>query len=156
MIPAMTSNEQLHDVIGCWRLQLCTFADAAGAISHPFGENPDGLLIYAANGWMSVQIMGLNRPNFTAGVQLGGTEAEIRAAFEGYNAYFGRYEIDTIAGVITHHAVGNLYPNGIGTVRHRFFRLAGDTLTLTTPPMRLGHDAAVGTLVWLRIHNQPH
>ena len=47
---------------------------------YPFGgAQPDGLLIYAANGWMSVQIMRVNRPNFASGIQLGGTDAEIRS-----------------------------------------------------------------------------
>ncbi|MCO5184694.1 MAG: lipocalin-like domain-containing protein [Anaerolineae bacterium] len=156
MTSATVSNVTQVDVVGCWRLQTCTFQAADNTISYPFGAQPDGLLIYAANGWMSVQIMRVNRPNFASGIQLGGTDAEIRVAFEGYNAYFGRYEVDVSAGIITHHAVGNLYPNGIATVRRRFFRLSGDTLTLTTPSMHLGRDAAVGTLIWRRIHNQPH
>jgi hypothetical protein len=138
-------------LIGTWRLEACYFAASSGARQFPFGEEPDGLLIYQPNGWMSVQICAGDRPEFDAGYQLGGTDAEVRAAFEGYNAYYGRYEVDVVAGLIVHRAVGNLYPNGIGTERRRFYNLADDQLILTTPPMRLDSAETIGTIIWQRI-----
>jgi hypothetical protein len=138
-------------LIGCWQLLSCSFEVADGGVTHPFGEKPEGLLIYTQSGWMSVQIMRVNRPEFDAGFQLGGLDAEVRAAFEGYNAYYGRFEVDVAAGLIVHRAVGNLYPNGIGTERRRFYTLDRDQLILKTPPMRLDSAETIGTIIWQRI-----
>ena len=49
-----------------------------------------------------VQLMASDRPLFALGDRLGGSDAEVRAAFEGYHAYFGRYSVDQEAGAVHH------------------------------------------------------
>ncbi|GEM_PF-6774270 len=43
---------------------------------------------------MAVQIMRSDRPAFASGERLEGTQEEIKAAFEGYFAYYGTYEVN--------------------------------------------------------------
>ena len=50
-----------------------------------------------------MQLMASGRPTFKAGDRLGGSDSEVRAAFEGYHAYFGRYSVDHERGVVQHH-----------------------------------------------------
>ena len=47
--------------------------------------------------------MASDRPAFAGSDRLGGTDAEVRSAFEGYHAYFGRFMVDAAAGTVTHH-----------------------------------------------------
>ena len=79
--------------------------------------------------------------------------AVLRAAFEGYTAYFGTYAVDGERGVVVHHVLGSLLPNWVGRelVRHYAFSEGGDQLTLTTPPMGPADAPMVGKLVWGRL-----
>ncbi len=56
------------------------------------------MLIYDASEHVPAQMMRAGRPRFGSGDQLKGTDAEVRAAFEGYLAYFGEYTVDEAAG----------------------------------------------------------
>ena len=56
-----------------------------------------GLLIYDAGGNMSADVMRNDRPLFAANDPGRGTDAEVRAAFDGHASYFGTY---TIAGAV--------------------------------------------------------
>jgi hypothetical protein len=115
------------------------------------GEGATGLLMYNAHGNMSVHLMQANRPVFASGDRLGGTADEIKAAFEGYHAYFGTYEVNERESLIVHHLAGCTFPNWVGSEQQRRYEFDGNRLTLTTPPI-LMHDAlAVGTLVWERV-----
>ncbi len=46
---------------GTWRLQSWENRDEAGAVSHPVGRAPLGLLHYAPDGYMFVHIMRVDR-----------------------------------------------------------------------------------------------
>jgi hypothetical protein len=52
-----------------------------------------------------------------------GTDAEVRAAYEGYVAYFGTYRVDEANSVVTHVVEGSLNPGYTGTDQPRPFTL---------------------------------
>ena len=110
-----------------------------------------GLLIYAATGHMAVQLLRAHRPLFAAGDPYRGTPEEIKAAFEGYIAYFGSYEVNEAEGVVTHHVHGASFPNWIGGDQQRFFAFAGNQLILSTPPILAGTSTMTGVLIWERV-----
>jgi hypothetical protein len=114
------------------------------------GRNVSGVLMYDANGNMSVQIMRRDRPIFASGDQLKGTTEEIRSAFEGFVAYFGTYEINEEEGTVTHHVEGSSFPNWVGTDKKRFFELYGNRLTLSTPPGPFDGEQVTALLIWER------
>jgi hypothetical protein len=64
------------------------------------------------------------------------TPAEEPEFINGYLAYYGKYEVDTRAGAVTHHRQNHLNPKmgGLSVVRH--FGSDGDVLTLTLAPQR--------------------
>jgi hypothetical protein len=140
-----------HRFIGTWRLVSSEFRRSDDTIVYPYGEDAIGLLIYAATGQMAVQLLRAHRPLFAAGDPYRGTPEEIKAAFEGYIAYFGSYEVNEAEGVVTHHVHGASFPNWIGGDQQRFFAFAGNQLILSTPPILAGTSTMTGVLIWERV-----
>ena len=138
-----------HDpFIGTWRLVSAEYRYADGHVVEYLGANPLGVLTYDAFGNMAVQLMRRDRPAFASGDRLGGALNEIKAAFEGYHAYFGTFTVDEKAGIVTHHIQGCSFPNWVGVDQKRFFDLEGNRLNLRTPPLLMHGDQAVGYLIW--------
>ncbi len=77
----------------------------------------------------------------------------MRAAYQGYEAYFSTYEIDAAQCVIRHRVDGGLFPNWTGSVQSRYYKFEGpDRLVLSTEPID-GPSAkrTVVTLMWERL-----
>lgn len=91
------------------------------------------------------------RPAFAINDQMKGTPEEIKAAFEGFIAYFGTYEINEEKGTVIHHVRGSSFPNWVGSDQIRFYEFSGDRLTLRTPPMQAGGITVTSLLIWERI-----
>ena len=136
---------------GTWKLIACEFRSADGHIEFPFGHDALGMIIYDASGNMAVQIIRADLPKFVSGDKYNGTPEEVKAAFEGSLAYFGRYGVDEAAGTLTHHVVGSTFPNWIGSDQKRYFVFSGEHLMLTTPPILMGGVMTTGVLVWERL-----
>jgi hypothetical protein len=131
--------------VGTWKLVSSEYRCADGERLKLYDA---GILMYDAQGNMSVQLMQHNRPAFAKSDRLSGTPEEIRAAFQGYQAYYGTYTIDEGPRTVTHHLVGSLLPNWVGVDQVRYLDLEGERLTLRTPPLSLRGKDAVGYLVW--------
>lgn len=141
-------SEQL---VGTWRLISRETRGPEGNVSHAYAEQPVGQLMYDAKGNMSVAFMRRGRPKFAGSDKFQGTPAEIRAAFDGFQAYFGTYEVDEAKQTVMHHIVGSLFPNWEGTSQTRLVELSGNRLTLSTPPMTEVGMTVLAVLVWERI-----
>jgi hypothetical protein len=125
---------------GAWRLISYSATGPDGTTVHPFGPAAQGRLIYEAGGRMAVQ---LGRPDPTA--------AEMRNALDRYVAYYGTYTVDVAQGIVSHHLEASLNPAWAGGDQVRYFKIDGDRLTLSTPPMPIAGAERVGTLVWERL-----
>ena len=108
------------------------------------------MLIYDGNGHFSGQIMARERPGFAAGNLLKGSDAEVRAAFEGYVAYYGLYDGNESTGLMTHHVQGSFFPNWTGDVQTRRFEFVGAKLRLATLPIKGSRADLTVVLVWER------
>lgn len=137
-------------LVGVWKLVASEFKRSDGEIAYPYGKNAVGMLIYDVSGNMSVQFMRPDRPFFVSGDLREGTPAEINAAFNGYVAYFGKYEVDAEEGTITHCIKGSLFPNWAGQNQKRFFELCDNRLTLKAVPIRAEGAMITSILVWER------
>lgn len=137
-------RETVRDrIVGTWTLLSYGFRVSDGEILLPFGEDVVGILRYGADGTMEAQLMRRGRARFGSGDHFGGTDEEVREAFEGYFAYFGRYEIDEMMGTVTHHVDGSLLPNWVGTDQVRAYEFSGDRLIL-----RSEEDNSTGYFIW--------
>ncbi len=137
--------------IGIWQLVSYEFRLLDGQEVFPYGRDAVGILMYSAGGHMCVQIMRPHRLDFASGDRLVGTAEEIKSAYEGYAAYYGTYEVNQEEGFVIHQVEGNLFPNWVGVDQKRFFELSDDTLTLSTPEVRLGGQQIKGVLHWKRV-----
>ena len=116
--------------IGAWKLVAVEDRLPGGEIAYPYGSRPAGLLTYDESGRMSVQIMRRDRrPLSSDNWDETGAE-EVRAAVEGFTAFFGRYEVDEVQKTVTHIVEGHLLPNSVGKELKRNYEFSGDRLIL--------------------------
>ena len=135
---------------GSWRLLECYGKWSDGRISHPYGEQPTGQLMYDGHGSFSGQIAASGRPVFRSGNLLKGTDEEIKKAFEGYIAYYGTYEVDEANSQVVHRVESSWFPNWIGDVQTRNYEFEGEKLRLNTQPIKGAKADLTVTLLWER------
>lgn len=142
----------MRGFVGSWRLVASVFWRGEEVV-YPLGERAEGRIWYDGAGNMGAQLMRRERAGLRAGDETVEGAAVLRAAFEGYTAYFGGYVVDEGRGVVVHQVVGSLLPNWVGRelVRHYQFSADGNVLTLTTPSMGPADALMVGQLVWERL-----
>jgi lipocalin-like protein len=150
----MRSSDELDwPFIGTWRLVSYESWDEAGGVEYPLGREVVGQLMYDAEGNMSALVAGANAPPFASGDVGGGTDAEVRAAFDGFFAYFGTYSFNLSAGTIIHHVRSASFPNWTGTEQVRYFKAEGQRLVLSTP-ISEGSRRLTVILIWERARDR--
>ncbi len=149
--PPLTEAE----LVGAWRLADYYTRDAEGGIGHPLGRDALGLLVYSADGHMAGGLMRAGRKAFgrprAEAVDRGGTDDEVRQAFDGYFGYAGRFRFDEATSTVHHQVEICSTPgwDGRETVR-TVVRNPDRSLTYITPPRV--HEAIEqrAFLVWRR------
>lgn len=136
MLPTATAG-----IVGTWR--LVTFEDVEdGKIIRRFGEKPNGLFVYTADGHVIIQISNPANPAcISQGKKtLPGRKDDIalpvcnpqqfESLLDGTVAYWGTYTVDLAKGVVTHNVIADVANGYAGTAQPRQFRLDGDRLVL--------------------------
>ena len=142
--------------MGAWRLEQIAVMGPQGPEVDPFyGSSSEGLLIYDAAGWFSVQIAGQNRPPL--GVPDSRPEKTDTArqvlkaqALDSYYAYYGTWNFDEARSTVTHHAKGALYPAERDSTYPQHVEVHGGTMTFTRSQGTADHHT-VQTKVWERL-----
>jgi hypothetical protein len=128
--PLRAANE-VESLVGTWRVERIIDTDVAGKVSYPYGEHPKGYVVYDSIGHVHVQVMRTPAAKpFASGDDAKGTNDEVRAAYQGYAAYFGTYRVDLKKGLVVHQVEGSLMPSYTGTDQPRPFRIDHDVLTI--------------------------
>ena len=124
----MISKEDLQ---GTWQLESWTIGYSdRDDFTYPYGEDPQGLLLYTNDGWMSASIARHERAPLPEGVSFRKIPDELRAdAFASYFHYAGRYRV--VDGDVIHYVSQSLNPNFPGTEQVRHAELDGQTLVLS-------------------------
>jgi lipocalin-like protein len=117
-------------LVGVWSLVAYTDEHENADETQPFGPNPQGFLLYTADGFVSAQLMRPGRPAFYSSDWHHGTPEEYRASGSGYIAYCGTYEVDEEKATVTHIPSVSLLPNLIDGRQCRSIDLQGDLLVL--------------------------
>jgi Lipocalin-like domain len=142
--------QMVRQLAGVWRLVSSEFKTSSGKVIYPLGEDALGLASFTESGYMSAQLMRQGRPAFASGDQASGTPEEIRAALQGYVAYYGQCEVDVEQQTLTTHVEGSMYPNWVGGEQVRFYELSDTQLILKTSPIAFGDEEFTGVLTWER------
>jgi hypothetical protein len=103
---------------GAWRLAWLEEPDAKGEIHR---IDCTGMLVFTRDGHMSVQVM-QTKP------QAPSQAAAVQYAQGGYEASFGRYQLDERARTLTFHVEGALVRTLVGKDLVRSFELTGNQL----------------------------
>jgi hypothetical protein len=136
---------------GSWRLERWDAVDDEGSVMLPFGERPEGILVYQPDGTMITTIAPAGRPRVSSSDPLqGGPDTERRRTAETFIAYAGTWEMS--GDDVVHDVAISLYPNWVGSRQVRHVRLLdeGARLELSTDPFLLDGRRAVQRLVWRR------
>lgn len=143
-----------NPLVGTWKLVSIDERDANGRQVVPldYGPEPIGLLMYDATGHMSAQAMRRGRARLPATDDVHqATPEQAKAAFVGYNGYFGTYSIDERQRLVIHHVEGSMIPNWEGSAQRRRFTIAGDKLILEPPEFQAAGQQRVRRLTWQRV-----
>ncbi len=120
---ALTGARRLHDYI---------LVDADGNKRRPFRDGSTGLLIYTANGFMSVATMMID-------------DETGETALLSYHGPFDLYE-----DRVVHHIEISNDAALVGRDNVRYPALEGDILTLTARPSLFGGEGTEAAIVWRR------
>jgi len=132
-------------LVGTWRLVTYETDERGGKRGRPYADAV-GRLAYDENGNMSGQVMRPGRAHVEVGE--GGAQ-QIRAAYLGYIAYFGTYEVAPDGGFVVHHVLGALNPAWVGGQQVRRLRFDGERLILSADVPKNG-QTVTHTLTWER------
>lgn len=132
-------------LVGSWRLVSYETRDPANRVGRPYGAAV-GRLTYDDRGQMSGQVMRPDRARVEIGV---GNAQSVRAAYIGYIAYFGSYEVSPDGTSVVHRVEGALNPEWVGGEQVRKLRFDGDRLVLSADVRKSG-AIVTHTLTWER------
>lgn len=139
-----------HDLLGAWQLESWTIGYSNSEdFTSPYGEEPQGLLLYTDDGWMSASICRSERSRLPDDVPFRTLPESLQAsAFLSYFHYAGRYRV--IDGDVIHYVSQSLNPNFPGTEQLRHAELDGHTLVLSGKD-QAGEVTRFHSLVWHKI-----
>lgn len=116
-----TAGEGIRDqLIGAWRL---AWLETQGPDGKPHKAERVGTLLYTRDGHMSVQIMARDPAAPPA-------SGPVQYEQGGYEAYYGRYDVDERTHSVTHHVEGALVRSLIGKDLTRVYEFSGNQLIL--------------------------
>ncbi len=150
---ALDRRPSLRDaLVGAWQLVSCRETDLeTGEVFLPMGTEPDGLILYTPDGYMSAQLSAPARHGFASGDMYRGTAQEYVDAGASYLAYSGPYYVDEEERTIEHEMFVSLFPNWKGQRQARIAKLDGDELRLSPDrPHMFNGSLKSAEIVWRR------
>lgn len=116
------------------------------------GANPVGIISYADTHF-AAQFMKRDRSENGAHTMVHAGQNNT-SAVNGYDAYFGTYEVDEQTGQVRHTLIGSVTPANIGMTVVRDLRATDDTLTIQLATTATDGEPIIRTLTWKRISTQ--
>ena len=138
------ADDTSKQLAGSWKLNSWTIQVIGGDATEPFGPNPKGRAVFAADGYVTFVIVAANRKPATS-------NEESAALLKSLLAYSGKFIIE-----------GDRFTTNVdlswneiltGTAQVRFFKLEGDKLSIRTAEQASAvypGKKVVGTLTWER------
>lgn len=138
------AEDRAGQLAGSWKLSSWTIQIIGGEATEPFGPNPKGRAVFAADGYVTFVIVAANRKPATS-------NEESAALLKSLLAYTGKFTID--GDKLTTDVDLSWNELLTGTSQVRFFKLEGDKLSIRTAEQAsavLPGKRVVGTLNWER------
>jgi hypothetical protein len=122
---AQSSTTLKEQLIGTWIHVISEVTAADGKKSLPFGDTPNGILIFTPTGHFTQIHIASDVPKFASGNRLMGTDDEYKAINQKSLSIFGAYTVDEEKKTVTFKITASTFPNLAGEAQTR----AIETLT---------------------------
>ena len=134
---------------GSWELlsRIDRAADGGERKEPTLGSDPIAYLVFDAKGRFAAQFMKRDRSS-TVNVPARGNNT---AAVDGYDAYFGTYQVDDKSRMVSTHLTAALSREGVGKTHKRRMTVEGDTLTIELDTTTPDGEPVKRTLTWRRV-----
>lgn len=142
------AQDNSSSVVGTWKLVSVETRMTDGRSYASFGENPEGYVIYSADGFMSVTMQYGNRPHFVSQNAREASLEEKASVSDTFSAYAGRYELLPGADTVIHHIDVSSNPNWNGVQQVRRYQIDADQLTLSN---KQPIADSISYLIWKRV-----
>lgn len=133
-------------LVGCWRLVSFELRTAAGNLLLPYGETPNGRIIYLRSGIMSAHLGAAERNSVLTGED--GLPERALDAIRTHFSYSGRYRVAD--DKVLHDVELCIVPDWVGRTVVRGLAFDDQDLILTDYAVKLAQYEGVGTLRWRR------
>ena len=137
-------SDGYRKVIGFWQHVVERRVNTTTGAVFTEAKRAPSVIVYTPSGYVGVHFPPLNRQKFAAADP---TEAEARAALQGYVGYFGA--LGVYPGMVFHQILAGLSPAGGNTLK-RFYDLKGEELHIRFPPATNQQGQQQTTFVTLR------
>jgi hypothetical protein len=138
-------------MLGIWTLRSWVRATDGAEEPGPFGPDALGQLLYSPDGYMSGNLMRRERARFSTEDSAGPEDPRERAAaYDSFQGYCGRFDVDDAGSFVLHRIELSSNPNWTGTVQKRFVEFIGERMKLTTTPIVRYGKSAASVLIWER------
>jgi len=121
-------------LVGTWKQVVSEVATSDGKKSFPFGESPNGILIFTEDGHFVQVHIASGSPKFFSNSRPAGTADENKAVVQGSIALFGTYSVDEAKKLVTYTVEASTFPNWDGAVQPRTIDLLTDTQFVNSNP----------------------
>jgi hypothetical protein len=140
-----------NPLVGTWKLKSFVTISTSGEKSSPFGEHPSGYLSYSPDGRMYA--IGTADVRITPH-DVVATDDERAKLHKTMFAYAGTYSV--LADRVIHHVDISWNQAWNGTDQVRFYKLDGNTLTITSARAKSPLDGKEGrnVLVWEKVEGR--
>lgn len=135
--------------IGVWSLMAVENIDPDGSKTLPYGEHPQGMLVFEPNGDYAIQILKAVRPKVASNDKNKATPEENAALVQGNNSHFGTYSVDEEKHTIVFKVEHAFYPNWEGVVQERSYVLENNVLRYVVTQTTNG-GPATAVVIWKR------
>jgi hypothetical protein len=133
------SQDLASQIVGVWKFISNKNTEVAtGKITYPFGEKPNGYIVFTKGGRLIFTVVGDNRPQ-PAGS--GATDAERVALFNTLAAGSGTYKFEGNTAMVTYDS--SWHQLWTGTTQKRTYAISGNKLTITSAPTKLADGKEV-------------
>ena len=141
---AGAQQKSLRDqIVGSWNFVVAEVVAPDGKKSFPFGETPNGVLIFTADGHFAQIHVASDVPMIASNNRLTGTAEEYAAIMRRSLAVFGDYSINEEKKTITYKIVSATYPNWQGEAQERTIdKLTADEFVNTNHNVAGGRGSA--------------
>ena len=136
LVPVMAGAQSLKEqIVGTWRL-VSIYNEINGTKVHLYGEKPMGMTVFDRSGNHLSFLSKPDLPKFAVANRLQGTDAENRAVMRGIISGYGTYIVEGDKVAVT--SLASSYPNRIGTVETRTYKIVEDQMTVVNPTAASG------------------